>query len=387
MQRVATHPLRARLQGRLEALATQGLTRRLHAAEGIDFTSNDYLGFARHPALRKFFLTRLAAAATDPFGAPASRLLRGHTTSHAALETRLAAFKGTEAALLLPSGYMANLALLTAVIEPGDRVLSDAQNHASIIDALRLTGCHKVIVPHLDRAALAAQLATPHAGHTFIVTESLFSMDGDIAPLGIYADLADAHGASLIIDDSHGTGVFGATRRSGVTEADNVAGRALAIVSTFGKALACAGACIAGPTVLIDFLVNRARPFIFTTALAPLLVHAIEAGLDVLAATPDAAPRVLARAALLRQLLQEQASRDVTLLAGAGPIVPVILGDNHRAMLVAHKVREAGYDVRAVRPPTVAPGTARLRICVHADHSVAQIHGVAQAIVAAVAAT
>ena len=173
-------------------------------------------------------------------------------------------------------------------------------------------------------------------------------------------------------------------------EADNVASRALAVVSTFGKALACAGACIAGPTLLIDFLINRARPFIFTTALAPLVVHAVEAGSDVLAATPGAAPRVLAQAALLRQLLQpllHQRQGELTLIDGVGPIVPVILGDNHRACRVAQRVREAGYDVRAVRPPTVAAGTARLRVCVHADHSDADIRGVAQAIAAAVTAT
>ncbi|MDP9122163.1 MAG: aminotransferase class I/II-fold pyridoxal phosphate-dependent enzyme, partial [Acidobacteriota bacterium] len=195
--------------------------------------------------------------------------------------------------LLFASGYQANLGLLTALIGRSDRVLSDAQNHASLIDGLRLSGCRRVIVPHLDVGAFERALATAQTesaegaesaeggpGRTFLVTESLFSMDGDLAPLDRYAALAGRYGADLIVDDAHATGVYGAVRGSGLCEVWGVERRAAAIVSTLGKALGVAGAFVAGPQVLIDYLVNRCRPFIFSTAVSPLLLHATACALD-----------------------------------------------------------------------------------------------------------
>jgi 8-amino-7-oxononanoate synthase len=372
-------PFTEELRGRLEEIAARGLARSLSEPAGIDFSSNDYLGFARDPDLRAAILARLAALPPEaPLAAPASRLLRGHTREHEAAERRLARFKGTEAALLFASGYQANLGVLSALIGPDDRSLSDAQNHASLIDGLRLSGCRKVIFPHLDAGAVERELARPHeGGRTFLVTESLFSMDGDVAPLDRYADLCDRHGAELIVDDAHAAGLFG-RRGSGLTEELGVERRTAAIVSTLGKAFGLAGAFVAGPAVVIEYLVNRSRPFIFTTAVPPLLVHALEVILDRIEAEPERGRRALALAGRLRARLGQRGT------GGIGPIVPVVLGDNLRALAVAERLQREGFDVRAVRPPTVAPGTARLRISVHADRTEEEIDALAAAVLTAV---
>jgi 8-amino-7-oxononanoate synthase len=377
-------PLADDLGRRLADLAGEGLDRALRLPAGVDFSSNDYLGLARDPGLRAALLARLAALpAGEPLGAPASRLLRGHTALHAALERRLAAWKGTEAALLFASGYQANVGLLTALLGPADRGLSDAGNHASLIDGLRLAGCRRVVYPHLDLPAVERELARPHpGGRTWLVTESLFSMDGDAAPLDRYAELAARHGAELIVDDAHATGLFGEARGSGLCEQLGVERRAAAIVSTLGKALGLAGAFVAGPRVLVDYLVNRCRAFVFSTAPPPLLLHAVDAALDLLAAEPQRRRRVLALAERLRRRL---AALGAGRPGGAGPIVPLILGDNRRALAAAERLAARGFDVRAIRPPTVPPGTARLRVSVHADHSEAEIDALAETLAAALA--
>ncbi len=395
------------LARRLEDLAARGLLRTLRpgfgSAAGIDFASNDYLGLAADPAFRRGLLARLAALPPDaPLTAPAARLLRGETATHARLERRLAGWKGTEAALLFPSGYQANVGLLSALLTRDDRAVSDAANHASLIDGLRLSGCARAIVPHLDLAAIERELAKPWpSGRTFLVTESLFSMDGDVAPLDRYADLAERHGALLVVDDAHATGLFGEARGSGLAERYGVERRALAVVSTLGKAVGVGGAFVAGPRRLVDYLVQRCRTFLFTTAPPPLLLHAVEAALDRLEAEPGRRARALALAARLRGRLAEagltetsgapssaksQAARAATIGAVEGPIVPVVLGGNDRAMAVAADLSRRGFDVRAVRPPTVPEGTARLRISVHADRTEEEIDALAAAVAEAVAA-
>lgn len=372
------------LRRRLGELDAAGLRRELVEPSGIDFASNDYLGMANDPGLRAALLARLAALGPDePIAAPASRMLRGTTSLHRRLEERLARFKGSEAALLYPSGYQANVGLLTALIGPSDRAVSDALNHASLIDGLRMSGCSRVVVPHLDVAAIERALASPcPEGRTFLVTESLFSMDGDAAPLGLYADLAERYGACLVVDDAHATGVFGDQRGSGLTESGGVARRAVAVVSTLGKALGFSGAFVAGSRTVVDWLVNRSRAFLFTTAPPPLLLYALEAALDRAEAEPGRRLRVRGLADRLRERLHA-----VGLDTGAsvGPIVPVLLGDNRRAVAVAEEIQQRGFDVRAARPPTVPPGTARLRISVHADHTEAQIEALAAAVAEAVA--
>lgn len=258
----------ARLQGELERLDAAGLRRRLTLPEGVDFSSNDYLGLAADPGFALEVARRLVRAveAGEILFAPASRLLRGHLPAHERLEERLARFKGAEAALLLPSGWQANAALLGGLLRPGDRVLSDERNHASLIDALRGARCERVVVPHLDLDAYARELAAPRpSGQLFLVVEALYSMDGDLAPLADLARLCLRHDASLIVDEAHATGLYGDARGSGWIEACGVESGVLASVTTFGKALAVQGAAIAGPRRLIDLLVNRARPLIFST--------------------------------------------------------------------------------------------------------------------------
>ncbi len=368
------------LAGRLAELTGQGLARSLRCAAGLDFSSNDYLGLARDPGLRAALLARLTALPLgEPLGAPASRLLRGHTRLHADLERRLAAWKGTEAALLFASGYQANVGLLSALLGPRDRAVSDALNHASLIDGLRLAGCRRVIVPHLDVAAVERELARPHPeGRTYLVTESLFSMEGDVAPLDRYAELAARHGAELIVDDAHATGLYGEARGSGLCEAFAVERRVAAVVSTLGKAVGLSGAFVAGPRVLVDYLVNRCRAFVFTTAPPPLLLHAIDAALDCIAAEPWRRRQALELADRLRRRLRERGVLPAD--GGSGPIVPLLLGDNARALAAAERLAVLGFDVRAIRPPTVPPGTARLRVSVHADHSEVEIDALAEAL-------
>lgn len=375
------------LANRLADLDAEGLLRRPALAAGVDFSSNDYLGFGRDGELARAVAGRisaLAASRPEALFAPASRLLRGETELHRELEERLARYKGTEAALVFPSGYQANVALLSAILGPHDRVLSDALNHASLIDGLRLAGCRRCVVPHLDLAAYEAALAEPAAsGRTVVVVESLFSMDGDAAPLAALADLCDRHGALLVVDDAHAAGIFGARRGSGLVEAHGLERRVAATVTTFGKALAVSGACVAGSRTLVDWIVNRARPFVFSTAVSPLTLLALAASLDHLERHRERSATVRARAARLRRRL---AAAGLDVEGGDSPIVPVVLGSNERALAVAAAVRQKGFDVRAVRPPTVPEGTARLRISVHADHSEEQIDGLAAAVARACAA-
>lgn len=355
------------LKGRLEEIQRLGLLRRLSSPRGIDFSSNDYLGLGSNADFHRRFLERLARERERvPVCTPASRLLRGNDPLHLHVERRLAAFKGMKQALLFPSGYQANIGLLTALIEPRDRVLSDELNHASIIDGLRLCRCRKVIFPHRDVQAVGQALATPHPqGRTFLVTESLFSMEGDIAPLDQYADLTRRLGAGLIVDDAHATGIYGGARGSGLCEHFKIEDQVLAVVSTLGKAFALWGAFVAASEVLIDYLINRCRAFIFSTAVSPLLLHGIETALDYLQEHPGLRTDLLNRSALLRQQL---ASRKVSPVAGKSPIVPVVVQDNERVLQVAGDLQSKGFDVRGVRPPTVPEGTARVRISVHADH-------------------
>lgn len=365
------------LQSNLTELKQQNLLRHLTPARGTDFTSNDYLGLANDPEFHHVLISRFQEMCdSGPFLSPASRLLRGETIFHRRLEFRLAIFKGTEAALLFPSGYQANLGVFSTLIGPGDRVLSDQWNHASLIDGMRLSRCRKVIYPHRDLGAIERILKEPYPqGRTFLVTESLFSMDGDIAPLDRYLELTRRHGAQLIVDDAHATGVFGQGRGSGLCEEFGVAGEALAIVSTLGKSFALSGAFVAGPRVVIDSLINRCRSFIYSTAVPPFLCCAVETALQWVQSQPERRVRVLELAGRLREKLGLMSTEKMS-----SPIVPFPVGCNTRALDIAGYLQRLGFDVRAVRPPTVPAGTARLRISVHADHSPAQIDELAGAL-------
>lgn len=331
--------LETRIRGHLAEIERSGLRRTLRPPRGIDLCSNDYLGLATHPLVKQ----RMAAA-VEHFGAGStgSRLLRGHRDCFEAVEAKFAAFKGTERALYVSSGYLANLAVLTTFCQDGDTVYSDESNHASIIDGLRLSRAERVVYPHA---------AIPKATE-FVVTESLFSMDGDFAPLPQLAAL----GANLIIDEAHAVGIFGA-RGSGLLEETGTA--AFVSINTAGKALGVSGAFVAGPAWAIEYLIQRARPFIFSTAAPPAVAAAIDASLDVIASEPERRSRLRTLARYLRQLL--------TLPDSDSPIVPYILGENDRAVAVAELMQADGFDVRAIRPPTVPAGTARLRISLNAN--------------------
>jgi 8-amino-7-oxononanoate synthase len=363
----------------LAALEDAGLRRRLRPLGSASdaevlldgrpvllLSSNNYLGLATHPALAE-----AASAAVRRYGCGtgASRLIAGHLDLHAAVEAKLAAFKGTEAALLFPSGYQANVGAIAGLVGRGDHVWSDALNHASIIDGCRLSRATVHVYPHCDVRTLEVDLAaTPPGGRRLIVTDSVFSMDGDRAPLPALAAIAEHYHSWLMIDEAHATGVLGA-RGAGLAEADGVTDRVGVHVGTLGKALGGAGAYVAGSHALIELLVNRARSFIYTTGLAPAAAAAAGAALDVLAAEPDRRAALSANARRLRDGLRLLAL-DVP---GDTHILPVMVGDNRRALSFADALLARGVLAHAIRPPTVPAGTARLRVTPMATHTAAQV--------------
>jgi 8-amino-7-oxononanoate synthase len=355
-----------RIAARLAAIDAAGLTRALSGPSGIDLASNDYLCLSRDPRVVDCLV---AAVREHGAGSTGSRLLRGERDATARLDARFAVFKGTERALYFSSGYLANLAVVATFAEPGDLIISDALNHASLIDGIRLARAERVVAPHADAAALDALVASARASRpaaqVFVVTESVFSMDGDEAPLADYADVCRRHGAALIVDEAHAVGVYG-ERGSGLVEAAGVQDGVWLTVNTAGKALGVSGAFIAGDADAIAYLIQRARPLLFSTAAPPALAAAIEQSLDIVAAEPDRRRRVLDRAAHLRR---ELAGRRLPVMPGRSQVVPVVVGGNQAAVDVARDLQTRGFDVRAVRPPTVAPGTARLRLSVNAGLS------------------
>jgi 8-amino-7-oxononanoate synthase len=369
--------LESRVRGRLAQLKAAGLWRSLHPPCGFDFSSNDYLGLAGHPLL----VERLAqAAAREGCGSTGSRLLRGERESFQNIERRFAGFKGTERALYFSSGYLANLAVMTTLTEQGDVLLSDDRNHASLIDGMRLSRARRVVFAHNDAREVARLLRElPDSGERFVVVESLFSMDGDMAPLAEYARICRAAGASLIVDEAHAVGVYGA-RGSGLIEACGVDADVCVSVNTAGKALGVSGAFAAGPAWAIDYLIQRARPFVFSTAPPPALAAALEASLDLVERDPE---RRQTLAALARRLRSRLAEAGIAAGPSTSHIISVVIGENDRAVDVARALQAGGFDVRAIRPPTVPPGTARLRISVNVGLSEDTIDGFAASLAAA----
>lgn len=339
----------------------------------VSFASNDYLGLAGDP--------RLTAAAVEcarrlGWGAAASPLLAGHDTEVAQLERELAAWTGTEAALVLGSGYATNLAVLTALAGREDVIFSDAWNHASLIDGCRLSRARVVIYPHGDARELARLLAREPGRRRLIVTDSLFSMDGDVAPLAELVELAVSHRAMLVVDEAHATGVLG-PRGTGLAEELGVAERVDVRIGTLSKALGSSGGFVAGRRSLIDWLVNRARSYIFSTAPPPACAAASRAALAIVRDEPARRSRL---AELTRNLRARLAERGWQLGVGASQIVPVVVGDSARALALSARLRGAGYYVPAIRPPSVPLGTARLRISLSAAHTPEQIEGLVTAL-------
>ncbi|MCS7022616.1 MAG: 8-amino-7-oxononanoate synthase [Gemmataceae bacterium] len=355
--------LNERWKTTLEALQAQNRYRSIWTSRGIDFTSNDYLGYG-HGRLP------LAVDASDlPVTGMGSRLLRGHHPIWEEVEAALAAWHGAEAVLMMTSGFVANEGLLTTVIEPGDWVAADEYCHASIYEALRVCRPRKFIYRHNDLNHLEEGLKKESATRSpqremFIVTESMFSMDGDLAPLCQIVELAERYGAYVIVDEAHSTGCYG-PNGSGLVDAGQLRSRVLATVHTGGKALGLCGAYICCSSLLRDYLVNRCRHLIFTTALPPLLGVYWRAGIQ----------RVMQDDAG-RELLFENARKFRTALYGSAwdvrgdaYIVPIVVGEDQRAVRLAAHLQQKGWDVRAIRPPSVPEYTARLRISLHAHHS------------------
>lgn len=331
----------------------------------IDLSDNDYLRLRRHPHLIE---AAQRAAAREGVGSGSSRLVSGTTPAHAALEARFARFKGTESALLFPTGYMANVAVLSALAQPGDLVVLDKFCHASLIDGARLAAAQGAAMrtfPHGALPRLADLLRAHHResprSARFIVTDSVFSMDGDVADLSRLAELRDAFDAALIVDEAHATGVLGPTGAG--ADANHLAD---ITISTASKALGALGGLVTGPRLVIDWLVNAARPFIFTTAAPPPQIAAIDAALDLVEREPQRRRRL---SDLVRNVRAGLRAAGVEVRSDPTPIIPIVVGVAERAVALADFLRARGIEAPAIRPPTVAPSTARVRLSLHCELS------------------
>lgn len=342
----------------LHALSKDDRLRGLKPRAGIDFVSNDYLALANAPRIKQAVAAALEAG--TPVGAGGSRLLRGNCEEHERLETEAAAFFRVETALFFGGGYVANFAVLTTLPQRGDLLVLDALVHASIHEGARAGRAEFRFSAHNDPQSVEDTIrgwrAEGGTGRVWIVIESVYSMDGDIAPLDELIAIADRHDAFLMVDEAHGTGVYGEQGR-GLTAPyegrDN-----LVIVHTCGKALGAAGALVTAPTVLRDFMVNRCRPFIFATAPSPLTAVAVREALAILQQEPDRQQRLANLVAFTHREIGLRGGRS----RSDSQIVPYIVGDNARAMALASALQARGFDIRGIRPPTVPAGTARLRI-------------------------
>ena len=354
-----------RILGELSELDSCAQLRHLESPRGIDLSCNDYLGLASDPRIKESVLAAVNSASRMASGG--SRLLSGQDEAWTLLEHALAQWVGAEAALYFTSGYAANVGLLSAILRPEDVVFSDAANHASLIDGMRLAKCGRVIFPHRDLNFLENELRRnlPSPGARVIVVESIFSMEGDLAPLADLAALAERYGASLIVDEAHAIGVRGPRGRGLVAET-GLSARVLATVHTCGKALAAAGAFVCGSDHLRRLLINRARTLIFSTALPPYFSAQVSAGMNLAREAERERAILLGLATFLRGELRRNGFDTAE---GGSQIVPVILGSNEAALHFAEYLRTRGFGVRAIRPPTVPAGTARLRLSLTAKHS------------------
>src|SRR5438034_6044552 len=358
-----------RLADDLQALQAADQLRDLTIPAGMQLGSNDYLGLSTHPKIKAAI--RGALDENDRVCSTGSRLLSGNHERWEQLEAEFAKFVGAEAALYFPSGYAANIGLLSSIIQPEDTIFSDGANHASLIDGIRLSRARRVIFPHLDidYLQLALERRNMPAGEKFIVVESIFSMDGDRASVYERLALCERYGAWLIVDEAHSTGVDKPIRR---------ADRLFATVHTCGKALASMGAFVAGSRTLRDFLINHARTFIFTTALPPYCAAHVQEAMR-LAAEADSARKQLGE---LSGHVRER-MRVLGFDAGRSDsqIVPLVLGSNETAVRFAEALLSSGFAVRAIRPPSVPPGTARIRISLNANLSIADVDSFLNALV------
>jgi len=365
----------------LAALAADGRRRALAPRAGADFASNDYLGLAGSYALNEAVAQGLERGL--PAGSGGSRLLRGNHAEHEALEAHAARHYGSEAALFFPTGFAANLALFATLPQRGDLIVHDELIHASAHDGMKLGRAGHVDAPHNDAQAFDDIIRRWRTGGgrgtPWIAVESLYSMDGDRAPLADLAAVADRHDAVLVVDEAHATGVYGP---AGQGLAHDLAPREnLITLHTCGKALGCEGALLCGPAVVRDFIVNRGRPFIFSTAPSPLMAWLVRQALEIVANEPERAARLHA---LVRHAETRLAALDIA--PSGSQIVPVVIGDNARTMRIAGALQDAGFDIRGIRPPTVPHGTARLRVAITLNVGEREIDAMTESLSAAMAA-
>jgi 8-amino-7-oxononanoate synthase len=368
--------LLADLQAGLRELESRSQRRTLGEISGVNLCSNDYLGLADNPSLKQSVIESVANAAR--IGGTGSRLLSGHAAVWNELEEEFAAFAGSQAALYFGSGYAANIGLLTSLAGKTDVIFSDALNHASIIDGIRLSGARKIIYSHRDLNALESSLKENESkpGRKLIVSETVFSMEGDVVPLDEIVALAEKYGACVIIDEAHATAVHGPDGRGIATQflAD---GRILAAMHTCGKALASAGAFVCGMAVLREHLINHARTFIFGTAMPPYMAEQIRAALRLATGMNTERAELLSRSQDFAKSLQRDGWET---LGTTTQIVPAVIGANDAALTAAEFLQRAGFAVRAIRPPTVPPGTARIRFSVTHKLTAAELEKLAAAL-------
>jgi 8-amino-7-oxononanoate synthase len=368
-----------RIARELESLREKAQFRTLEVldgAGGLNFSSNDYLGLSTDPRLKQAVVDAVARA--ERMASTGSRLLSGDSRDWEEIEAEFAAFAGTEAAVYFGSGYLANIGLLGSLLRPGDTVLSDACNHASLIDGMRLSGARKIIYPHADLRFLEGALrdSAHGTGARVIVSETVFSMEGDVAPLAELVALARTYDAAVIVDEAHATGVRGPKGR-GIAAELGLEREMLAIVHTCGKALASAGAFVCGTGTLRGQIINRARTFIFSTAMPPYIAGQIRAALALARGAEAERLHLRAIAGMLRE---EIAAAGLRFGTSSTQIVPVMLGTNEAALDVASQLQRDGFAVKAIRPPTVPAGTARIRISLTSTITVDDIHRLGAAI-------
>jgi len=352
----------------------QGVRVRLDDKPYLSFSSNDYLGLANHPAIAE---AARNAAASYGVGAGAAHLLTGHHRLHDQLETELAEFVGLPAALLFSTGYMASLGVLPALLDRYGEVFEDKLNHASLVDAALLSRAKLTRYPHLDLGVLEQRLATSKAKVKLIASDTVFSMDGDLAPLAELLALARRYDAWLYLDDAHGFGVLGERGQGALALLDDASDGRLIYLATLGKAAGVAGAFVAGSAALVEWLVNKARTYIFTTAQPPLLAAAVSASLRVIAA--DAWRRAHLDG-LIARLKMAMADLPWPLMPSNTPIQPLLVGGNVEALRLSDALRARGMLLPAIRPPTVPHGEARLRISLSAAHAEADVDALVMAL-------
>ena len=359
-----------RYRAELENLERKNLLRSLVAINGVDFTSNDFLGLRRSPSIRKAVIRAVEGGV--PVGSGGSRLLRGNSPEHVELEHKAAALFKCDKALYFANGFLANFAVLTALPKRHDLIVFDELSHASIREGILSSFAKSVKVPHNDADAVERVLSKWYPTRlkqaiAWIVVESLYSMDGDFAPLSELLQIAERYGAMLLVDEAHATGVWGENGH-GLTERFEGHDQLIA-VHTCGKALAVAGGLVCGPRILIDFMVNKSRSFIYSTAPPPINAVAVSAALDLVETD-------VRRREQLQQLIKfanQKIEQLFGMKANGSQIIPFVIGDDQQALRVAKTMQAAGFDVRAIRPPTVPEGTARLRISITLNVSESEI--------------